>query len=216
MLGLALTTRSYRMDHDLGFAPNPFFGWCTLACCMAELRKYSAIGDVIVGIAGSGKQGLHRIHRQLIYWMVVEDDPSFDRYWNDPRFSQKRPRLNGPKMWAAGDRTYRHEPGEPEWRFEQSMHYVSGAAQPNGGHVVRDTKVDRVLVGRTFTYWGKSGPRVPDHLIGLFPATRHYKNCPPGPDLDELHQLMGLNAPLGLAGDPADWVNRRYFTKMIS
>ena len=29
----------YRMDHDYGFAPNPFWGTLTLATCKAQIRK---------------------------------------------------------------------------------------------------------------------------------------------------------------------------------
>lgn len=206
-----MVTRTYRLDHDLGFAPNPFFGWCTLACCMPQVREHASLGDIIVGIAGSGPRGLGRIHPQLIYWMLVEDALTFDQYWRDPRFARKRPQIGGPKMYAVGDRTYRHEPGDADWSYESSMHYVPGAAQPGGGHVAKDTKVDRLLVGRTFTYWGGTGPVVPPHLLDLFPNPRGQKCPPPGPALDELHELMGLHAPQGLVGEPADWVSARYF-----
>lgn len=206
-----MVTRTYRLDHDLGFAPNPFFRWCTLACCMPQIRANAAIGDLIVGIAGSGAAGLGRIHPQLIYWMRVDETLTFDEYWRDPRFVRKLPRIDGPKMLAAGDRTYRREPGSEEWSFEPSMHYVPGAPQGGGGHVVKDTKVDRLLVGKTFTYWGGSGPVVPDHLITMFPNPRGQKCPEPGPSLDELHDLMGLHDPRGLVGDPADWSSRRYF-----
>lgn len=180
---------------------------------MPQIRANASVGDVIVGIAGSGTRGLGKIHPQLIYWMRVDETLKFDEYWRDLRFTRKLPRIDGPKMLAAGDRTYRHEPGQTEWSFEPSMHYVPGAPQGEGGHVVKDTKVDRLLVSRTFTYWGGSGPVVPYHLIALFPNPRGQK-CPvPGPLLDELHDLMGLQDPRGLVGEPADWSNRRYFRR---
>jgi hypothetical protein len=206
-----MVTRTYRLDHDLGFAPNPFFGWCSLACCMGDIRKYAKFGDVIVGIAGSGKRGLGRYHPQLIYWMQVDVDLTFDQYWNDARFARKRPQIPGPKMQMVGDRTYRHEPDNIDWSFDTSMHYVASAAQHNGGHVVRDTKVDRVLLSQRYTYWGKSGPTVPDHLLPLFPSLRGQKCEHDAVLLAELHDFIDLNRPLGLADDPADWDNPRYF-----
>ena len=38
---------SYKMDHDFGFAPNPFWGVMTLATCKGRLRSSSnlEIGD---------------------------------------------------------------------------------------------------------------------------------------------------------------------------
>jgi hypothetical protein len=206
-----LGTRTYRLNHDLGFAPNPFFGWCTLACCMPQIRKNAKEGDIIIGMAGADKRGLGRIYPQLVFWMRVDQGMSFDDYWTDPRFINKRPQIPGPKIRMVGDRTYRHEPGSEGWLFETSMHYVPGAKQTSGGHVARDTKVNRLLVGSQFTYWGNSGPCVPAHLISLFPNPRGDKCPPDGPLLTELHQLIDLAQPRGVCGDPADWENPRYF-----
>ncbi len=207
-----MRTVTYRLNHDLGFAPNPFFGWCTLACCMPRIRKKAQIGDIVVGMAGSDKAaGLGRIHPQIIYWMKVAETLGFDAYWADPRFAAKRPQANGPKMKAAGDRTYRHEAGNPQWRFDESMHYVPSAPQTKGGHVVTDTSVDRLLAGREFTYWGGSGPKLPSSLLGLFPAGRGHKWPDAGPLLDELHRFLRTDQPLGVQGDPADWDTPRYF-----
>lgn len=178
---------------------------------MPQIRQYARIDDVIIGMAGSSKRGLKRIHPQVIYWMQVSEAMCFDEYWNDPRFEAKRPRIPGPKMRMVGDRTYRHDAESGVWIFDRSMHYLPPAPQRNGGHVARDTKVDRLLVGRNFTYWGKSGPTVPKHLLTLFPSLRNHK-CPgEGPLLAELHDLVGLNDPRGVVGDPADWDNARYF-----
>lgn len=208
-----MKTRTYRLDHDLGFAPNPFFEWCTLACCMPAIRKHAKKGDIIIGIAGSGKRGLGRIHPQLIFWMRVDEDMTFDAYWADPRFVNKRPKIPGPRMRMVGDRTYRHEPDKDGWQFDTSMHYVPGAKQANGGHVARDTKVNRLLVGSKFTYWGGSGPAVPAHLMKLFPSRRGQKCPAEGPLLAELHDFIDLRHPKGMKGEPADWDNPRYFPR---
>lgn len=205
-----MTTRTYRLDHDLGFAPNPYFGWCTLACCMPKIRQHADESDIIIGMAGSGKKGLGRIHPQLIFWMRVDEALTFDDYWKDSRFVNKRPQMQGPKIRMVGDRTYRHEPGSDDWQFEVSMHHIP-AALGNGNHVDIDTSVDRLLVGKQFTYWGDSGPKLPAHLMTLFPNPRGQKCPPEGPLLDELHQLIEIDNPRGPVGDPADWDNARYF-----
>jgi hypothetical protein len=204
-----LTTRTYRLDHDLGFAPNPFFGWCTLACCMPQIRQHAKIGDIVIGMAGKG--GLGCIYPQLIYWMRVDQAMTFDEYWSDPRFVNKRPQMPGPKMRIVGDRTYRHEPGQADWQFDRSMHHLPGTTKATSRHADLDTKVDRLLVGKQFTYWGNSGPSVPADLMSLFPNPRGNKCPPAGPLLDQLHELSGVNDPRGHVGDPADWGNKRYF-----
>ena len=41
---------SYVVTHDTGFAPNPFHGYCTLACCKPRIRSRAAVGDWVVGL----------------------------------------------------------------------------------------------------------------------------------------------------------------------
>ena len=177
---------------------------------MPQIRRYGKVGDIIVGMAGAG--GLKRIHPQLIYWMRVNEAIGFDEYWADPRFEAKRPDMNGPKLRKVGDRTYRRDPASGEWRFEQSMHYLPSAKQKNGGHVTRNTKVDRLLLSHEFTYWGDRGPALPVHLMELFPNPRGQKCPKDGPLLVELHNFIELDKPCGVVGEPADWSNARYFT----
>jgi len=203
-------TYAYRLNHDLGFAPNPFFGWCTLACCMPRIRERAVDGDLIVGMAGSGKQGLKRIFPQLIYWMRVTESLSFDQYWNDARFIRKRPSMSAPTFMNVGDNTYRKSE-DGTWRFESSMHYVPGSRQRHDGHVKIDTSVDRVLLSTEFTYWGGSGPKVPDSLLEIFPVTRGYKVSHDTKTLADFHGLIGVDNARGVVGDPADWNNRKYF-----
>lgn len=37
---------SYVVMSDSGFAPNPFHGTCTLACCKAQIRRSAALIEV--------------------------------------------------------------------------------------------------------------------------------------------------------------------------
>ena len=36
---------SYVVRYDSGFAPNPFYGYCTLATCKPNIRRSADIGD---------------------------------------------------------------------------------------------------------------------------------------------------------------------------
>ena len=190
---------------------------------MPQIRQHAQIDDVIIGMAGSGRDGLRRIHPQLIYWMQVDEALTFDQYWEDPRFARKKPLIPASKLRMVGDNTYRHAPGGRKWRFGKSMHFVPEETQEkvdpekhpeHGGHVQTDTSVNRVLLSQRYTYWGGSGPAIPNHLLSLFPKARGYKcNHPePGP-VHELHQFVDLAVPRQLLGEPADWGNQRYFRK---
>lgn len=212
-----MDTLTYRMDHDLGFAPNPFFGWCTLACCKPRIRKKAKKGDLIVGLAGKNPSGMGRFYPQIIYWMQVNESLSFDEYWDDHRFEFKKPVLSAWKMRAVGDNTYRHDCKSGEWVFENSMHFIPDAVRENGQHVHKDTSVDRILISKRFTYWGAKGPKLPEELLVLFPPRQGEKWNHTRPDLLlSLHELIDLKNPKGLVSDPADWDRKRYFKENIT
>jgi hypothetical protein len=68
---------SYVMDHDYGFAPNPFGGFCTLAKCKYGSKKRNIVEMAEVGdwIAGTGGADLRKSagHGKLIYAMRVDE-----------------------------------------------------------------------------------------------------------------------------------------------
>jgi len=92
----------YVIDHDLGFAPNPFHGVCSLAACKPRIRSSAQIGDVIVGL-GSKKNGLQG---RMIYWMRVSEITRFDHYWNDTRFRHKKPDMRGSLLKRYGNNIF--------------------------------------------------------------------------------------------------------------
>lgn len=54
---------SYVVKHDTGFAPNPFFGYCTVACCKSEIRLKAEKGHWIVGLTPKAK-GIRQMKRK--------------------------------------------------------------------------------------------------------------------------------------------------------
>ena len=93
---------SYVVARDYGFAPNPFFGVCTLATCKPIIRSVAAIGDWVMG---TGSKQWNREHH-VVYAMRVTESMTFEQYWNDPRFQKKKPNLRGSKKQAFGDNIY--------------------------------------------------------------------------------------------------------------
>lgn len=150
---------SYVVARDYGFAPNPFFGFCTLATCKPLIRRNAEAGDCVVG-TGSTRFGLEG---HLVFVMWVAEAMSFDAYWKDRRFRQKRPNLRGSLKQSFGDNIYHRDPSSGRWRQEDSHH-----SRPNGGanaaNVRHDTRTDRVLVATDFSYWGGQGPRIPSRF----------------------------------------------------
>lgn len=146
---------SYIVARDFGFAPNPFFGFCTLATCKPRIRAGASVGDWIIG---TGAKTRYAFNGRLIYAMQVGEILDFNTYWNDPRFLRKRPNLNGSLKVIYGDNIYRHE--GKRWIQADSHHSLENGRQ-NKANIARDTSVDRLLVATKFVYWGKAAPVIP-------------------------------------------------------
>lgn len=197
--------RSYVVAHDSGFGPNPFNGFCTLATCKPEIRKYAKIGDWIIG-TGSNRKGVRR-GGFLVYAMRVQEAITFADYWNDPRFVRKKPNLHGSYRLACGDNIYCPSPAGIGWIQLNSYHSQEDGS-PLQKHIDRDTSVDRVLVSNDFVYFGAEGPEIPEALkdAGLVHAGRgHLKvsdACKVGSFEAWLHDL-GVQ---GYEGRPFDMI----------
>lgn len=151
---------SYVVSRDFGFAPNPFFGFCTLACCKPDIRRAASVGDWVAGI-GSMQKGLGD---QLVYVMEVSEIVDFDSYWSDPRFIAKRPRFNGALKRSYGDNIYHRVLPSGPWIQEDSHHSLEGG-KTNEDNLTRDTsRTDKVLISKKFAYWGGEGPVIPSYF----------------------------------------------------
>ena len=123
---------SYIVTHDTGFAPNPYWDYCTLACCKPLIRRTAQQGDWIIGLSPKAKGN------KLIYAMQVTEKPlTFKQYFKDKRFKKKIPKLNS-KAWSAkcGDNIYKPLP-DGEYQQLPSLH-----SQKNGKENPENKKHD--------------------------------------------------------------------------
>src|ERR1700733_9238130 len=124
---------AYVIEHDLGFAPNPFHGVCTLACCKPRIRKNAETGDYVLGTGAA----LPNLRCFLTYWMQIDEITTFDAYWADQRFRHKKPAMLGTTLYRYGDNIY-HRDGTQTYRQEYSFHSMEdGGVSP--GDLKRDT-----------------------------------------------------------------------------
>lgn len=83
---------SYVMDHDTGFAPNPFFGTCILSHCKysksgkKNVIESADVGDWVVGTGGKKNTG----HGTIIYAMRVKEKLPIKRFYSEKRFAKQR------------------------------------------------------------------------------------------------------------------------------
>lgn len=200
---------SYVVARDYGFAPNPFYGVCTLATCKPRIRSAAEIGDWVLG---TGSKTRVR-EKRVVYAMRVTETMTFTGYWNDSRFQKKKPNLRGSKKQAFGDNIYFKNPKTGKWRQENSHHsHADGTI--NRANVATDTQVDKVLVSTDFVYWGGSGPEIPKKFLTYGPnqesicvGRNHKINFPPGLVKEFTAWIRSLyeKGHQGYCGEPLDW-----------
>ncbi len=157
----------YVVDRDFGFAPNPFHGCCTLATCMPRIRKAAQDGDWIAGMGGSRLKATGH----CIYAMRVTEARTFDDYFADPAFFDKRPVRNGSSVMMVGDNIYHTDCSNGLW-VQLDSHHSNPDGTRNLLNVNKDTSADRVLISRDFYYFGRNASPVPHKVLNAL----GYKN----------------------------------------
>ncbi|WP_329610666.1 hypothetical protein [Advenella mandrilli] len=201
---------SYVVRYDSGFAPNPFYGYCTLATCKPPIRNSAVIGDWVVG-SGSNDRSIKR-GGFLVYAMRITEVMRFDEYDADPRFEPKKPYRNGSRKHSCGDNIYFQTAPDAAWQQRDSFHSLpSGALNPE--HVSRDTAVNRVLISNDFVYFGGEGPEFPDELKdqngrSLCKTGRGW-NVFKDPELTKNLEKWVRSLGKGYQGAPFEWLTLR-------
>lgn len=145
---------SYVLKRDYGFAPNPFYGFLTLATCKPKIRSSAQVGDFIIGNAPAD------LDNKLVFMAKVSKVITFNDYWNNQEYACKKPIMNGSLKKLYGDNIY-YQLGNGEWMQENS-HHSNQDGSINTDNLTRDTgTTDHVLIADEFFYFGKSMINVP-------------------------------------------------------
>lgn len=197
---------AYTVAYDIGFAPNPFYGYCTLTTCKSGIRKAAQVGDWIAGIGSKQKDQSGK----LVYAMRVTEKMCYNQYWNASRFQVKKPHSAGSLKQRYGDNIYHQCPESGEWQQEDSRHSLEDGT-PNHDHVKRDTKHPLVLISSDFTYFGDQAIDIPDDLRfckdeDLFQPLRSYRcKFPVDIKCRLIAWIHDLTSGSRIHGDPLDW-----------
>ncbi len=157
---------SYIVKHDTGFSPNPFLGYCTLACCKPAIRRTAQVKDWIVGLTPRANGN------RIVYFMQIDETMEFRSYWKDRRFREKRPRYDMDVRLRCGDNIY--EP-QSDGSFRQLRSRHSDGAHEDIETKEHDLGGKYVLVSETFAYFGSKALELPPELKSLI-AGRGYKS----------------------------------------
>lgn len=150
----------YVVDRDFGFAPNPFHGICSLATCKPSIRNTSKIGDWVIGLGGSRLKATGK----CIFAMKITEKVTFNDYWTNTEFQDKKPVRNGSKKMLLGDNIYFFNEAEDRWTQAHSHHSNSDGSM-NEHNKNRDTTSSMVLLSKHFYYFGSSAPLIPAKIL---------------------------------------------------
>jgi hypothetical protein len=197
----------YAVSYDLGFAPNPFGGLCSLACCKPNIRQRANPGDWVIGLTGTKLPPALR----CVFALVVTGEMTFETYWDHPDFMTRRPKRNGTPKKQVGDNIYHRAGPDAGWIQEDSVHSLRDGSQCSL-NTEHDTRVNRVLLSDRFVYFGASAPALPLDLrqtLGYRKNARDYRRF----EGDEARALIGWLQPMMLArpntvvADPIDFAS---------
>ena len=181
---------SYIVTHDTGFAPNPFWGSCTLANCKPAIRRTAHVGDWIVGISPKAKGN------KVIYAMQINEIATFEHYFNDDRFSIKIPDYDKEVVCERGDNIYRPL---QNGNFQQLQSMHSDGVNENPTTKAHDLGGFNVLVSHNYYYFGSKALILPPNLDVLKVGRAHKNRFPPEVITVFLnfisYQQSGVNAP---------------------
>lgn len=152
---------SYKMTHDTGFAPNPFWGYLTLATCKPKIRELKCRGDWIAGFTSKMLCGDPVGDEKLVFLMQIEEKVPLADYFHDCRFQSRIPRHSQATVHRCGDNIYR--PLVPKARytseFEQLPNRYHGPAEKE-----HDLAGRNVLIAGRSAYFGVAALSVPERV----------------------------------------------------
>jgi len=167
---------TYVLEHDTGFAPNPFFGYLTLAACKPLLKGENGIRKDVteeslkepVWIFANGGRRLYledyefqnnklvklklnwNSYHRLVYAFRVDKILTFENYYNDPLFSKKKRINSSSQIETFGDNNL-HCPKKDQEKLimqytEDPIIKITGSNKVVEELPKIDIKVNKVLI----------------------------------------------------------------------
>lgn len=192
---------SYVLKIDDGAAPNPYYGYCTLAICKPYIRRKANIGDWIIG-TGNKKVG----NNKLVYAMKVREYMNFNQYFDDDRFKNKKPDLNSQDKYAhLGDNIYK----PTRDGFEQLPSVHSNGKEENIDNKKHDLgknlkENNRLLISEEFYYFGDNAIELPLNLKQIIKRGQWHKSTSIGKSKIEEFEKFIKKFTKGVNGNPND------------
>jgi len=190
------TLFSYRIRYDVGSAPNPFWGLCTLAICKPGIRRVAKEGDWVVG-TGSVNSPAGDASGKVVYAMRVTQKMTMKEY---DRFTRSKLSRKIPLMTSADPR---RRSGDSIYDFSTSTTTLRPSVHGEGNKET-DLSGKCVLLSDHFFYFGDRPVALPEELLGIVKkGPGHKARFDPQYVDDFIHWIHSLGyPPATLIGEP--------------
>lgn len=183
---------SHVVKRDRGLAPNPFWGYCTVAVCtLNHMGIQAKEGDWLVGTTPKSRGD------KVTYAMGVSEVLSFNEYFNDPRFEKKRPVADGTWRQRCGDNMY-YRDDSGEWRQRRSFYHRDSET------IRQDLRHPRVFIGEHFYYFGNQAVHIPPEYTELVWRRQGCKRKHDPEIVEGFLEWLRANSEPGVHGVPYD------------
>ena len=205
---------SYKLTDDTGFAPNPFWGFLTLATCKPGIRQSRGPGDWIAGFTSATLNRDAVGAERVVFLMHVDEKLTIEEYFYDSRFLRKVPEIkSNTASLRVGDNIYRPskrgaiKPGDFE-QIENPHHYDGKSNCGPAESKARDVSGRFVLVSSRFVYFGRDALEFPSEYRPTIP----YGMSPYGARTDDptcanafIEHVFGRARGRSIVGPPHTW-----------
>lgn len=183
---------SYIIVKDIGLAPNPFWGYCTLAVCTPNHMGVKAQrGDWIMATSGVARGN------RLVYAMQLSEVLSFECYYADERFKKKKPVVKGSWRERCGDNMYFGN-SHGVWKQHRTIYHHEQYL------IEKDLRHPFVFVAEHFYYFGDKAIEIPAEYRELI---RNKQGCKWRHDervVEGFLFWLQVTFSPGIHGNPAD------------
>lgn len=165
------TLFSYIVKVDWGFAPNPFWGCCTLVCCKGQIRREAKEGDWVLGTGSiSNKYRKNEsLAGKIIYAMKVTKIVSMRKYYDmcTGKIKNEYFQCLKNKIPNWDSKLFAERMGDCIY-YDISDDYTE-AKLIRGAHgeenKERDLKGKNALISNHFYYFGKNAKSIKESLL---------------------------------------------------
>lgn len=183
---------SYIVKNDVGLAPNPFWGYCTLAVCTPNHMGIKAQkDDWIIGTTSVSRGS------KLVYAMQVSETHPFEKYYVDVRFEKKKPVVHGSWCERCGDNMY-YKGEQGQWVQHRTIHHRSPEI------IKKDLKHPTVFIAEYFYYFGDKAIVMPPEYQELIWKRQGVKSDYDGEVVEKFLGWLKENFSSGILGKPND------------